>query len=558
MREKIGEISLFVGIIMVLFAGFCITLAVGGLFVCIWNPFVVLTASFGLSMTMVLLFLSNLTRKNTLKIILFSGLIVLCIIFVSALLSSLFFDISYDGRRYHQEAIINLANGWNPIYSDFKDQNLGFIIDHYAAQGHWILAALIYQFTQNLESGKMFNILYIITSFCLLFSLLLQLRLMSWKKSLLISLLISLNPVTVAQMLTFYNDGQMSSLLIIQIALLGLYYLEDNPKRKFVLMMALATVMAILCNIKFTGLIYSGITMLFCIGALLLQKKYRNAFLCVLFCGVSFLYGILFIGYHPYVSNYIDQGNLFYPIMGSDYDIMSHRMPDEFLNQNRIEKILYSWFSASQNNQTLMPSLKFPLSISRSEWAALRATDLRIGGFGPLFGGLMVLVLIMVIMIWKLNKKSYSLTKPVLFFGLVLSIALWFELLITNGGWWARYAPQFYIFPVVVFVCSFVVNDIKPIKILRYLMAVVFFLNIVPVVLVNVKYRIESTYKINRFIDELKQTKNKKILVEFPTFRSDRIRLSEAGISFQETSELDCKNLKFIPGSDTKICIQEP
>ncbi|UUZ83650.1 hypothetical protein LJK88_07435 [Paenibacillus sp. P26] len=27
-----------------------------------------------------------------------------------------FFDLSYDGQAYHQEAIIHLSNGWNPVY----------------------------------------------------------------------------------------------------------------------------------------------------------------------------------------------------------------------------------------------------------------------------------------------------------------------------------------------------------------------------------------------------------------------------------------------------------
>ena len=78
------------------------------------------------------------------------------IVIVLVLINSSIYDISFDGQTYHSEAIIGLANGWNPLRmpvpaNAFYRDWIGFF-----SKGAWITAAAMYRFTENIESGKVF------------------------------------------------------------------------------------------------------------------------------------------------------------------------------------------------------------------------------------------------------------------------------------------------------------------------------------------------------------------------------------------------------------------
>lgn len=74
-------------------------------------------------------------------------------------LSCQFFDLPYDGQIYHQEAVITLAAGWNPVTEILTDDraNTYIYINHYA-RGPWVYEAVIYYFSGLIEASKLFNI----------------------------------------------------------------------------------------------------------------------------------------------------------------------------------------------------------------------------------------------------------------------------------------------------------------------------------------------------------------------------------------------------------------
>ena len=84
------------------------------------------------------------------------------------------YDSTADGNTYHKLAVGALKNGWNPLYQDVedfnKDEGNPFNIykdnvnvnwvDHYA-RGTETFGAVVYAFTDNIESGKVYNLLWI-------------------------------------------------------------------------------------------------------------------------------------------------------------------------------------------------------------------------------------------------------------------------------------------------------------------------------------------------------------------------------------------------------------
>lgn len=59
-------------------------------------------------------------RQDRFKIF-WTLLLVLAIVFAASLyISGKFYDLSWDGQAYHQEAVVQIARGWNPFMSEFS------------------------------------------------------------------------------------------------------------------------------------------------------------------------------------------------------------------------------------------------------------------------------------------------------------------------------------------------------------------------------------------------------------------------------------------------------
>ncbi|MEI6728779.1 MAG: hypothetical protein WCK98_04005 [bacterium] len=75
---------------------------------------------------------------------------------VSLNVSQKFYDLSYDGQAYHGEAIIELNEGWNPIYERAPGYGGGthsIWLNAYP-KASWLNSVSIYKVTGNIESGK--------------------------------------------------------------------------------------------------------------------------------------------------------------------------------------------------------------------------------------------------------------------------------------------------------------------------------------------------------------------------------------------------------------------
>ena len=304
------------------------------------------------------------------------------------MVSQSFFDISYDGQAYHQEAILQLNRGWNPFYEQLtspQSNNMHRWLNHYS-KGVWFYAAMIFKVTKDIESGKLFHLWLMIAALFVTLSFLLRIETVSRSLAVLIGFLVAFNPVSIYQSLSYYLDGQLMSLMIILVVVLGFIYRES----KWVHYGSLLMVLSVLVNVKLTAGIYSGLILIGYLGMLWVKSKFeqfRRTLICAL---IALSLGFILFGFNPYITNTLQMGNPFYPALGTDRsDYTYPQFPANFIGKNSVYLLFYSIFSKSDNVRGLEKRayLKIPFTVSKDELQAFTDTNAKQGGFGPLFGG---------------------------------------------------------------------------------------------------------------------------------------------------------------------------
>jgi len=270
-------------------------------------------------------------------------------------ISGSFLDLSCDGQSYHQGAVIPLMDGWNPVYNDVPNiprYSPNWVrldndwypntlwINHYP-KGTEINAAILSKITDNIEKGKALNLFLIITTFLIATAtIILTSDFTKLKSALFLGFLISMNPVSICQSITYEVDGQLASAITCLLCLILLL----SKRVDIIVLVSLISTIIVLINIKFTGLIYALILSLGLLAWIFIYQKEKLVLISkCLFLGL--LIGSLFVGYNPYVKNTIEHGNPFYPIVGSDVDIMKVNRPDGFEHMNPLERLFVSIFS---------------------------------------------------------------------------------------------------------------------------------------------------------------------------------------------------------------------
>jgi hypothetical protein len=374
------------------------------------------------------------------------------------------FDFSQDGQAYQQPAVIALANGWNPVYDPYLEKYNPFYkqamagnelyANHYT-KAPWITAAAVYLLTGSVESGKLFNFLYPAAAFLITWNFLLRFGRVPGKAKPVIAALVALNPVALYQLSSYYNDGQLASLLSITLVLAFQYILFGEKKALYFLMLTLP----VLSNIKFTGLIYGAVIVgLAWLLVFILDRDVQRRF--ILAMSATFLITFFIIGFQPYVTNLASKGNPFYPALrigepGKNLleTVNNRQAPASFMRKDRFQKLFYSLFSRSDSNLTHMPKLKIPFLIYHNELAAFNVTDARYGGFGPLFGSILLLVIPGAVV---LTLKAKGLIKWSSFIPVGIILILTF---INPEAWWARLSPQLWLLPLTLIVSFYYLHD---------------------------------------------------------------------------------------------------
>ena len=340
-----------------------------------------------------------------------------------------------------------LADGWNPIWDAAISNNVvsglnANYVNHYP-KAPWVIEAVLYLFTGNIEAGKTIQLIYLISFMLLLLKFLTNRFSFSWGKAILITILLGGSTISLGQLFSFYVDGLLFSLLgILLLFLLELIYYDA----KVLGYMGLAFV--VLANIKFTGLIY-GLVFLMMAGIWVMLRHKDLIKKRVLHFSSVVLIGVVIIGYPTYVRNVIYKGHPFFPIMGQNNEgksIAEVQYPADFFPMNRFGKLIAAHASIPIYTDHEHASVKKPLFNKNLILDSIpyykNHQPVTMSPFGPFEGELLVLF-IPLLCLFFLRRRPLALY--LLFGGIILSM------IIQPEAWNLRYAPQLlFIFALVL------------------------------------------------------------------------------------------------------------
>jgi hypothetical protein len=477
-----------------------------------------------------------------------SVFLLVCVIVASIIVAEYFYDVSFDGQSYHMESVYQLGTTWNPTQRELPDSvNLteAIYVNHYP-KGSEIPQAAIYQVTHRLESGKATNLMLLAAAFFLCLAYLYRLNRHSFRQIVFISALFVLSPVTIGELISFYVDGEMSLLILAFLVLSCMVVYEE----KWYNVMTLGSVVVLMINLKFTGVLFAAI---FSSGLLvyLLVKGKKPVFRRILLnAAAAGLIGILIAGYYPYVTNFRNYGTPFYPVMGpGQKDIISNVYPTRFSNMNRFQKLYISFFSHTdelkiyEDKNPRIP-LKLPFTVNKTDLINAPKLGIKMAGFGPFFSGAVFLSLVLYLMLWldeNERKKIFDLT-------LVLVVLL-ISVFLVPEAWWARLVPQLWFFPLLV---AFGSGGLQT-RTARWLRGIIYASLVVNIMLSSliIPWNLLKTEEVKYQLDQLKSSRD-TLQVEFSYFKSNRFRLRENGIPYVE-HKLPDSNISYLVHSSTKF-----
>jgi hypothetical protein len=413
-------------------------------------------------------------------------------------LESFIYDRSWDGMAYHQEAIIQLAQGWNPFHTKLNDNVINSIwINHYPKLT-WIFGANVLLATGSIEAAKAYNVYFLLSLFMIVWSFIKYDTNINSKYQIIVALIIAGNPVIINQIFTTYNDGSLYAISIIYL-ISALKFLKENSQLNKVILFISAI---FLINIKFTGLIYFIIITLGIIIFKISNKEFEiNLFLKITF--LSFFFGITIFGFNPYIKNLIDNNHIFFPLFGyNSIDIISPVLPEGLKELNRF----YLFLKLLTHFSNLGESIGY---------------DSRIGGFGITFP---IIVFLSFLSFSYLIIKDYKNRNLILLIFLILSVLVF----INPAPSMARYVPHAWLFPTIISIfgisSSYILLKNLSIKILYIQFITVFFIFQIGFII-----NINDSLIVSNQLNNIKKS-GKKIIVDLGPFESFRLRFKNQNI----------------------------
>jgi hypothetical protein len=455
-------------------------------------------------------------------------------------LAATFFDLSWDGQWYHQTAVYQMAEGWNPLRDpvhDFGRHSWNLWVLHYA-KGPWYVALAIFATTGSIEVAKALSVIAPVITLLVVFAAALDLGL-SRRSALLVACLTTLNPVTTCGIVTHQVDGILVSLMAAAVAA-GLVWLR-RPRWQPALVAFLSAALCV--NTKFTGLVYvcffvaaGGVYSLWCRRDLFV----RYAALA----GLAVLVGTLVLGFNPYVTNTIHRGNPFYPLQGSAGHpslaqqgrdpIEKYETPHNMMGRSRVLRLAYGVFGKPGTAPYVADDaqLMWPFAVSWQDFSLYYFHDVRIGGFGPLFSGVLLLALALTAAGCARRAIPVSLL-------LLLGGAIAASLLVSTHTWWARYGPHLWWLPIVPVAAALRVGTWPPLRRAAVTIALVLLVDTLLVSAVHMRWEWRSTAALRQQMADLRQAGPMTVgLAYFDVPVAARLRA--AGIAFDPVRRFQC------------------
>ncbi|MES2559912.1 MAG: hypothetical protein V4590_09245 [Bacteroidota bacterium] len=467
-----------------------------------------------------------ISKKMPVVIIVSWNFLMIGMLFAAGLISMNVYDFSYDGMWYHQDAVRLLEQGWNPyhhILSVGETAGSYLFVNHYP-KAVWTSEAVVYAFSNKLESAKIINWIFLYASFCLSAYTLRKVFLFGWFWTVLIGLMISFNPVVICQLFSFYIDGIVANLILCLLLIVLLYIKGVLSLPLFLVLLSCTAIFLI--NTKFTALVYVCIFSAVYFAYQWFLKK-REAIRTVYVAGSIVALGVLVFGYPTYVNNTLTKGHPFYPIMGEDNVggvILNTPNPTNFRGRNRFEQFNLATFAKplwSRAPESSKSKALFTIE-GITIYDEYKRADPEMSGFGPLFAEVVFMLLggILILLVW--NRKVFTLDICI---GLATLV---FSIICIPAFWHARYAPQIW-----TLVCGVILLLLrtKYTAWLGYTILLIQLVNCSMVAQQNWNTQIQKTQELNAFFSELK-SKNKLSVIFEGWTGSFGIKLKENNIPY--------------------------
>ncbi len=510
----------------------------------------------------------------------FQGLLILLFIGAGSIWAAgKIYDVSFDGQWYHQETIQKLKSGWNPyvryldapelkippgdkmVYCSGPDlnpdtgwvtlPNLKYLSINHFPKSIEIVQASVYSLTGRLETGKAVNVFAWLGALFLCLAWLYRQLNISVGKKWALALLAACNPVTLAQLPTYCVDGTLAALFLSLIACLLLISESTGHYRLF-----LYGLLLIIClNIKLSVLLYLA----FLTGGFLLYFFIRKDFVkmkkLIYASLLSGAIGLLFIGFHPYITNFISKGTPFYSLGDTQNEIVEIT-PPYLIGKNRLVKFSVSLLSRSYNEaadaDNLKEIIKVPFTVNKKELQNANEAETKLAAFGPFYGGAWLISIGLLIWGGFRFRRERAFSRGLFFFGLIL-----LSVLAMPEPFWGRFIFHMWLMPVVVLAMMEWLPS-APARWWRMILYSAMTLNVAWAAL-GFGYNLLISAHVDYQVAQLRALNEPVILEYCPyrDFKGNELRLQENGISYTE-GKVTGRYIANLVHSNTRIETEHP
>lgn len=469
----------------------------------------------------------------------------------SVFLALRFYDVSSDGQEYHQTAIWMLVEGWNPNERliTIDDSLHHRWLNHYPKAAWYVHAALL-KATGQIEAAKATNLMLAAAAALFIYAAAVA-YVRRWQAATL-SMLATVNAVALCQLFSFYIDGQLASVWLATIALAFLW--ARTPS--WTIEVAVVGCFSYMAGLKFTGLLFALVIAVAAQLSIFLRARPLARRWAVV-STVGLFTATLLVGYNPYVTNTLRRGNPLYLLIGDGaVDYVSDRgpggccVPPGFNDINRFRALAISLVSPSDNNWGWGHGpirYKLPFTVDSREVEAFFLPDVRLGGWGPLMSGAVLIALVALV----LGSRSAAVERPRVTLDL-LSLQL-AAIALLPYSWWARYAPMIAFVPVVVLADLWVFGNRRSARFLSIALVTTLALNCLLVAQSYLTHQLEATRLVHTQLIALARLAT-PIEVQLGSTESVRYRLRASGVAFREVADLKCVPQQ-VMHSETRFCL---
>jgi hypothetical protein len=471
-------------------------------------------------------------RAVTTTVVLLAAALVVA---AGAVVGAVLLDSTFDGRWFHREAIIQLAEGWNPLYAELGPDEVAHDGARERINGYpkapWLVAAALLALGGSIECASAFSFALLVAAAATVYAATAGLGHLGRGRAAAVAIVAAINPVAVFQLANPLIDGQLGSILLIVVASGILVHRTGSSLALAVLLMSVVYGV----NVKQSALPFVALTL----GGLLLsataitRRWPRRRVLGAL--GLALVLGVAAIGVHPHVTNLIRYRNWAYPyetrnVTGSLPSAIRHT------RIGRVRAFFVSALSRSRHTKTLWSSrqllssaelLKVPFDVSSAELAQFRYQGVRIGGWGPLYSGMLLAAVLAAaaLLRWHPDRAVRA--------GLLVAVVA-LSVLAFPFPWVARLVPHAWLLPLVPAAAA-LTSSRRAVAALGWSVLVIAAVNVGLVTWVQTRNAASYSASLRERYALLACAS--PIAIDLGIFRAERLRLADHGVAFTEVQD---------------------